>query len=354
MKIDIDKIDEGRFLIRDEIDDEYVNRLAESLKEDGQWNPIIVRHKPDGRYEVIAGHYRLKAAKLAGFKEIEANIRDIQDEYADILSLKTNMLRLEMSEREQGRIISKIMQEYGFSQAEIAKRFGVSNNWVRRRLRVALDLHEKVANALEKGLIGFQVAAIIAQIPAEEQPDFLNIIIERGIKDHTDAGILRRQLLNDTIFTIGYQGYDITQFIDVLKSNRIDLLMDIRFSSESQYKPDFNGPILKRELERNNIRYEHKSEFGLPYIIQNPYKDEALSYECVRQWYKWHIDNETDFDSFIKDLKTTGKTALMCMEQHSKPKGNQKYACHRDILADFILEYETEDKLLKFSERVDL
>jgi len=354
MKIDLEKIDEGGFVIRDEYNKEYIAQLAESLKEDGQWNPIIVRHKPDGRYEVIAGHYRLQAAKLAGFKEIEATIRDIPDEYADILSLKTNMFRYEMSEREQGRVLSKIMQEYGFSQVDISRRLGVSSQWVRRRLRVALELHEKVAAALEKGLIGFQVAAVIAQIPYAGQPDFLNIIIERGIKDHTDAGVLRKQLLNDTIFTIGYQGYDITEFIDKLKSNKIDLVMDVRYSSESQYKPDFNGPILKRELERNNIKYEHKPEFGLPYIIQNPYKDGTLSLNCVRQWYKWHIDNETDFDDLLKVIKNTGNTALMCMEQYAKPKGDQEYACHRDILSDFLLKHKSEDKLLKFSRRVDL
>lgn len=354
MKIDINKIDQGRFVIREEYDEEYVAQLAGSLKEDGQWNPIIVRHKPDGRYELIAGHYRLQAAKLAEFKEIEANIRDIHDEYADILSIKTNLFRYEMSEREQGKVLSKIMQEYGFNQAEIARRLGVSPSWVRRRLRVAMDLHEKVAEALEKGLVGFQVASIIASISFEDQPEFLQIIIDRKITDHTDAGVLRRQFLNDTIYTIGYQGLDLTQFIDLINENKINMVMDVRYSSDSQYKPDFNGPILKRELERNNIKYEHKPEFGLPYLIQNPYKDGALGYDCVKQWYQWHLDNETDFDGFISELKSAGKVALMCMERHSKPHKDQEYACHRDILADLILKFKTEDRLLMFSDRIDI
>jgi ParB family chromosome partitioning protein len=110
MKIDINNIDEGRFVIRDENNEEYVAQLAASLKEDGQWVPIIVRPKPEGRYEVIAGHYRLHAAKKAGFTEIEATVRDLLDEYADILSLKTNMLRLEMTPREQGQVLAKMQK----------------------------------------------------------------------------------------------------------------------------------------------------------------------------------------------------------------------------------------------------
>jgi ParB family chromosome partitioning protein len=104
--------------------------------------------------------------------------------------------------------------------------------------------------------------------------------------------------------------------------------MDVRFSAESQFKPEFNGPILRRELERNKIEYAHRPEFGLPHLIQNPYKEGALGYDCVKEWYNWYI--------------------------HAKPVKDQKYACHRDVLADLILEYKTEDKLLKFNERVDL
>ena len=57
MKIDINKIDEGRFVIREKIDYEYVKQLAQSLLEDGQWDPIIVRPKEGGRYEKITNIY---------------------------------------------------------------------------------------------------------------------------------------------------------------------------------------------------------------------------------------------------------------------------------------------------------
>ena len=353
MKIDVDKIDVGRFVIREEIDQEYLTRLAQSLLDDGQWHPIILR--PDGgRYQLISGHYRLIAAKRAGLKEIEADVRDLMDEEADLLSLKTNMLRLEMTPREQGLVLSRMMERYSWSQREIARKLSVEPKWVGRRLRVALDLHDEVAKALDYGQINFSVASIIGGVSKEAQPSLLKIILERGVTGMAEAGVLRRQFLNDTIYTIGYQGLEIDGFIDLLKKNNIEHLMDVRHSSESLHKPDFSGSILERELERNNIKYEHRPEYGVPDIIQTPYRKGALSYQCLRQWYKWHIDTETNIVEFIEHLKKSGRVALMCEERYAKPMKDQEYASHRDILADLIIGYEAEDPLLNFEKRIDL
>ncbi len=354
MKIDIDKIDVGRFSLREEIDQEYLERLAQSLLDDGQWHPIIVRRIGGGRYQLVSGHYRLQASIKAGLKEIEANIRDLTDEEADLLSLKTNMLRQEMTPREQGRALSKMMEKYRWSQSEIARKLSVEGKWVGRRLRVALDLHEEVAKSIDNGRINFSVASVIGGVPIEEQPMLLKIILERGVTDMNEAGVLRRQLLNDTIYTIGYQYRDIDDFIDVLKKNNIELLIDVRFSSDSQDKPDFSGNVLKRELERNDIRYEHRPEYGVPHLIQNPYKEGALDYQCIKQWYVWHINTDTKFSDFIEHLKKSGKVALMCIEMYAKPIKDQKYACHRDILADIILNLKSSDLLMKFEKRKDL
>ncbi len=354
MRIDISKIDEGRFTVREEINPEYVKQLSQSLLEDGQWNPIIIRPKSNGRYELIAGHYRLQASKEAGFKEIEATVRDLADEEADVLSLKTNLLRLEMSAREQGRVLSKMMQRYGWNQNELARRLNVESKWVGRRLRVALELHEEVAKALDGGLINFSVASVIGGVPLVAQPKLLKIIMERGVTQLTDAETIRRQFLNDTVFTIGYQGRNIEDLIEALKKNEIALVVDARYSAESQYKPDFSGDILKRELKRNNINYEHHPELGIPYLIQNPYKEGFFSVQCLKQWYDWHIRTETDFEDFIEHIKKSGRTVLLCMERYAKPMRDQRYACHRDILADLILEHKSSDTLLRFEKRIDL
>lgn len=354
MKIDIEKIDVGRFSIREEIDQEFLEQLTQSLLDDGQWHPIIVRPIEGGKYQLISGHYRLQASKKAGLSEIEANVRDLSDEEADLLSLKTNMLRHGMTAREEGRVLSEIMERYKWNQSEIARKLSVESKWVGRRLRVALDLHEAVAKTLDNGEINFSVASVIGGVPVKAQPTLMKIFLERGVTSMTEAGTLRRQFLNDTIFTIGFQDREITEFIDELKKNEIECLVDVRHSSDSQFKPDFSGNVLKRELERVNIRYEHHPEYGIPYIIQNPYKEGYLSYKCLKEWYTWLTKTEVNLDDFIKKLKTSGKTALMCMEKYAKPKKKQKYACHRDILADLILTNKPSNSLLRFEKRIDL
>ena len=95
---------------------------------------------------------------------------------------------------------------------------------------------------------------------------------------------------------------------------------------------------------------------GIPSVIQAPYKDGKFSIDCLKQWYKWQVENSdnVDFDSVMKYLKDSGRPALMCLEKYAKKMRDQKYSCHRDILANMILRYTTLDSLLKFEKRIDL
>lgn len=360
MKIPISKIEVGRFTVREKLDEEHLKALAESLKEDGQWDPIIVRPK-DGKYELIAGHYRFEAAKYLGWKEIEATVKDLSDEEADFLALKTNLMRKNMDEIEEAKIIKKIMDEYELPQREIAKKLGMSDTWVSRRLALVLKITDEVQNALKDGKISAEHASLISNISEEiyndwkkKQNQFLQLILQNNwSRDETRKQLKR--FLNDTIYTIGYKERNLDDFIKLLKSNEIKYLIDVRYSNESEKKPEFNGDILERELKRNGIEYIHMPQLGLPYLIQDPYKEGALSFECVKQWYRWHVYNQNgfDFEKFVDEIKSKGKAALMCMERYAKPMRDQKIHCHRDILADMILEIE-KDGVKLFENRIDL
>ena len=180
------------------------------------------------------------------------------------------------------------------------------------------------------------------------QTPFLIYILENNITNREDAYKALRRFLNSTVYTIGYEGKEIQQFIDLLKNAGIEHLIDVRFSAESQYKPDFNKAILARELERAKIKYTHRPDLGVPYEWQNPYKDGAVPVECLEKYYKWHTEKEMDFKKFVNEVKDTGKTALMCMEKYARPTREQKIYCHRHILANLILETK------EFKERIDL
>src|SRR5574340_1303885 len=347
MKIKISNIDETAYTVREKLDPGYLAELKESLKEDGQWDPILVRPK-NGKYELISGHNRVQAAKELGWTEIDANIKDLTDIDAMFLSLKTNLLRQDMSEKEQGKVLSEILTASTMSENELAKKIGKHHSWVNRRIRLALNLVPEVTKALEDKKIGMEVAYLIGTMESALQAPFLLYISANNITDAESVRIAKKRFLNNTIYTIGYEGKDLKQFLDLLKNTGIEQVIDVRFSAVSQYKPDFSAEILARELERVKIKYTHRKDLGVPFEWQNPYKDGAVPVECLEKYYKWHTEKEMDFNKFVNDIKDSGKTVLMCMERYARPQRDQKIHCHRHILANLILETK------EFKERIDL
>ena len=338
MKIRISKIDDSAFTVREKLNQESLDELKESLKEDGQWDPIIVRQKGE-RYEVIAGHRRVQAAKELGWVEIEATVRDIDETEALFLALKTNLIREEMSPREQGKVLHQIMTTLDISQRELARRIGKSRKWVDDRIKTAIDLHPNVLKAIDEGKISWPVASrIISQLEMAPQAPFLIYLLENKITTEDAARKALRRYLNDTLYTIGYEDKSLDQFLTILKTNGIETLIDVRFSVESQYKPEFSGNLLARELQRNGIKYAHRKEFGVPYEWQNPYKEGAIPFECLEKYYRWHVKKNTDFKAFLDGVKENGKTALMCYERYATAKREQTISCHRSILAAIMQE----------------
>lgn len=354
MKIKISNVDIGIFQTREKYNEEHFQEIKLSLEKDGQWNPIIVRRKENGKYDLISGHYRTLSAKDLGWEEIEATVKDLDDDEADILSLKTNLKRSDMTPREQGIILNKIMTKYEKSPNDLVDDLGVSKDWISKRLKLALELHEDVVQSLENNEINFAIATIISSISRNTQPIFLKIIINRKITQMQEATVIKRIFLNDTIYSIGYSGKNISSFIKILKDNEIKNLIDVRYSVRSEKKPQFNGELLENELKKNKINYIHVKDLGIPYNIQKPYKEGYLGFNCLKSWYVWQVEENIDFDKFIETIKKNGKTALMCVEPYAKKKGIQKYNCHRDILADLVLEYKNKDKLMEFDNRLDL
>lgn len=338
MKIRISKIDDAAFTVREKLTQEPLDELKESLKEDGQWDPIIVRQNGE-TYEVIAGHRRVQAAKELGWADIDATVRDITDTEALFLALKTNILREDMTEKEQGKVLFRLTKDFGITQNELAKRIGKDSQWVYRRVRVAMELHDEVAKAYDAGKISFAIASrIIATLPMDKQPEFLKYLLETGSTEYTQAEKAKCRFLNDTLYTLGYEGKSLDQFITILQTNKIETVVDIRFSTESQYKPEFAGNLLARELQRLKINYIPKKEYGVPYEWQNPYKDGAIPFECLDKYYRWNVQKNTDFKTFLDSVKENGKTVLLCYEQYPTPKRDQKIACHRSILAAIMKE----------------
>ena len=357
MKIELDKIRNDRFDVREDYDEDHVNQIAESLEEDGQWNPIIVRPSPEGNgtYDLIAGHTRCRAAERIGWDEIDATVKDVSDEAANRLALKTNLKRKGMSKLEEGKVINDLLTEHELTQSELAEKLGKSQRWVSERIKVALELDPKVKGLVQEGDLSYSIARIVTQVPEERQLEFAEHLLENDVTDSAEASKYKQRFLNDTLYTVGYQGRDFDEFASLLKENDVDILVDVRGSADSSYKPEFNGDVLASRLKEEGIDYRHEPEFGVHRLVRGPYKDGAIGHACVEDWYEWYINEEADVDmeEFTKELVNSGKPALMCIEHHPKPAGEQEIYCHRHFLADMIQSVTDRNRRL-FPNRIDV
>jgi ParB family chromosome partitioning protein len=133
-------------------DDEALHSLAESIRARGILQPVLVRPKPGGTYELIAGERRWRAAKLAGLERVPALVRPRGDSEALELALIENMAREDLNPVEEARACAALVEELGFSREEVGLRVGRSRVAVSNLMRL-LDLPDEALELLEAGLL---------------------------------------------------------------------------------------------------------------------------------------------------------------------------------------------------------
>lgn len=135
---------------RRHFDQDALNALAGSLSERGVLQPVLVRPMPDGRYELVAGERRWRAAQAAGLEEIPALVRARDDAAALELALIENMAREDLNPIEEARACEALVEELGLTREQVAKRVGRSRVALSNLLRL-LDLPDDAIELLEQG-----------------------------------------------------------------------------------------------------------------------------------------------------------------------------------------------------------
>jgi len=355
MQIKLENLNVDAYNVRDDVDEDHIEEIADSLESDGQWNPIIVRQCGDGTYDIIAGHTRYRAAKSLGWDSLEATVKDINEEEAKELALKTNLKREPMSKIEEGKVVNDILDRHELTKNELAEQLGKSTDWVSDRIRVALDLEPEVKGLVQEGELTYTLAREVRRVDEDKQLEFAQLLIEQNVTSESVAYDLRQRFQNDTIYTIGYEGKDFDKFVSELKQAGIDILLDVRASGDSTYKPAFGSEILEERLEEHGVEYRHEPELGVHRMVRSPYKDGALSHDCFENWYLWWLseESEVEIEGLVENLVSSGAPALMCIERHPKPSDGQTIHCHRDYLASEMQRVEQHGRAA-FPNRVDL
>ncbi len=175
----ITEVEPNKEQARKKFNQEALEELAQSISEYGIIQPIVVTKK-DGYYSIIAGERRWRASKIAGLKEIPAIIREDNEKINSEISLIENMQREDLNPVEKAAGIKTLINTYGMSQEEVAKKLGKSRSTVANWVRV-LNLEPRVLEMAKEGKITEgHCKALLAITEPEKQYQAAIQMIERG------------------------------------------------------------------------------------------------------------------------------------------------------------------------------
>ena len=137
---------------RDQFDEDRLQDLAASIARHGLIQPVIVRHLPNGDYQIIAGERRWRAARIAGLSEIPVRVLEADDRSVAELALVENLQREDLNPMEEARGYQKLISDYSLTQEEAAAGVGKSRSAVTNALRL-LNLSAPVADLVERGAL---------------------------------------------------------------------------------------------------------------------------------------------------------------------------------------------------------
>ena len=197
-EIDLNKIKPGRFQPRSNFDDEKLEELTKSIKNQGVLSPILVRELGLNEYEVIAGERRLRASKKAGLLSIPCLVDQKQDQDALISALIENLQREDLNPVEEARGLDRLKREFGLTQDEVANSTGKARSTIANTLRI-LSLPSTVLEMLSRGEIEKGHAKLLASMEPGEAEETAKKIIKNKLSIKDLSGITSKKTTNKNI-----------------------------------------------------------------------------------------------------------------------------------------------------------
>ena len=165
---------------RTEFDEEALEELADSIRTLGVIQPITVKRTDDGRYLIISGERRWRAARKAGLESLPAYIREVDDENLHAMALVENIQREDLNAIEIALGMQRLIDECNLTQEALSEKVGKKRSTVSNYMRL-LKLPNEVQLALKEGLISMGHAKAIAGAPADQQLRVLKRCIKKGL-----------------------------------------------------------------------------------------------------------------------------------------------------------------------------
>ena len=170
----------GKYQPRTRMDEGSLYELAESIKSQGIMQPILVRPVSGGRYEIIAGERRLRAARLAGLAEVPVLVRQVPDEAAAVMALIENIQREDLNPLEEAQGLQRLVDDFKLTHEQAAQAVGRSRSAASNLLRL-LNLSSPVQQMLMAGDLEMGHARALLSLPAAQQVMAAQTIVARKL-----------------------------------------------------------------------------------------------------------------------------------------------------------------------------
>ncbi|MGD9946075.1 MAG: ParB/RepB/Spo0J family partition protein [Burkholderiaceae bacterium] len=183
----------GRYQPRTRMDETALQELAASLRTHGLMQPIVVRPMAAGRWEIIAGERRFRAAHLAGLTDVPVVVRDVPNEQALALALIENIQREDLNPLEEAQAIRRLIDEFNYSHDQAADAIGRSRSATSNLLRL-LNLAEPVQTMLLAGDIDMGHARALLAVDRATQIMLANEVVEKRLSVRDTEKLVQRTL----------------------------------------------------------------------------------------------------------------------------------------------------------------
>lgn len=194
----IDRLQPGKYQPRTRMDEGALAELADSIRAQGLLQAILVRPVPEatGRYEIIAGERRFRAAQLAGLAEVPVLVKSVDDHAAAAMALIENIQREDLNPLEEAQGIQRLISDFGFTHEQAAGAVGRSRSAVSNLLRL-LNLAQPVQTMLMAGDIDMGHARALLSVDAATQINLANMIIARRLSVREAEKLVAQALAED-------------------------------------------------------------------------------------------------------------------------------------------------------------
>jgi ParB family chromosome partitioning protein len=198
VQCDINIIYPNPFQPRKYFPDEQLDELAQSIREQGIIQPLVVRKQSSGAFELIAGERRLRAAKLAGLDHVPVIIKDLSDTQVLEISIVENIQRQNLNPIEEGEAYHQLITQFGLTQDEAAQRVGKSRSAVANFLRLR-QLPEKIKQSIgDQSLSMGHARALLGAGSSDQQIAAWQMVLAKGLSVRETEKLVNRLRAGET------------------------------------------------------------------------------------------------------------------------------------------------------------